>query len=334
MNNVQCEAAPSNRIVHCSLYIKLYPMTNTTTSPIFEPIVIPQKRPLLAWVLLTCMALVWGSSFIMIKKALGTFTAQQVASGRIFFAFLFFVPFMLVQIRQAEVRQALRHRWLALLASGTMGFLIPAFLFAEAGSHLSSSLSGTLNSLSPLFVLLVGTLVFAQRFRANQVWGILLGFVGSLILVFFSATGSFSINGYALLVVLATFMYGTNTNLISKYLAHLPALVATPWTFAFVGPVAGIFLLSTDFISRATQPGIRESLGAILFLGIMASGITSVLFIRVMQLSSGVFAASVTYLIPVVAVVWGLFDGEVIYPQQYLGLTISLLGIYLVNRQK
>lgn len=305
-----------------------------TPSPVLEATITAEKRPLLAWVLLTCMALVWGSSFIMIKKALGAFTVQQVASGRIFFAFLFFLPFMIVQIRQATIRQTLRRQWPALLGSGTMGFLLPAFLFALAGSHLSSSLSGTLNSLSPLFVLLVGTLVFAQRFRSNQVWGIMLGFVGSLILVFFSATGSFSINGYALLVVLATVMYGANTNLISKYLAHLPALVATPWTFAFVGPIAGVFLLSTDFISRATQPGVWEPLGAILFLGILASGITSVLFIRVVQLASGVFAASVTYLIPVVAVIWGLFDSETIYPQQYLGLTISLAGIYLVNRQK
>ncbi|NID13129.1 DMT family transporter [Fibrivirga algicola] len=306
-------------------------MTETTTP---EPVLVVQKRPLLAWILLTCMALVWGSSFIMMKKALGAFTVQQVASGRIFFAFLFFLPFMLVQIRKSDVQQTLRLRWPALLASGSLGFLLPAFLFAEAGAHLSSSLSGTLNSLSPLFVLLTGTLLFRQRFRANQVWGIMLGFVGSLILVFFSATGTFTVNGYALLVVLATLMYGINTNLIGKYLSHLPALVATPWTFAFVGPIAGIFLFSTDFISRAVAADALVPLGAVLFLGILASGITSVLFIRVVQLASGVFAASVTYLIPVVAVVWGLFDGETIYPQQYLGLTISLLGIYLVNRQK
>ena len=306
----------------------------TTPSPVLDPTVTVEKRPLLAWLLLTCMALVWGSSFIMMKKALVVFTVQQVASGRIFFAFLFFLPFMVVQIRQAEVRQALRHRWLALLGSGVLGFLIPAFLFAEAGAHISSALSGTLNSLSPLFVLLLGVLVFAQRFRANQVWGIMLGFVGSLILVFFGGNGSFSVNGYALLVVLATLMYGANTNLIAKYIAHLPALVATPWTFAFIGPIAGVVLLSGDFISRATQPGVWEPLGAILFLGILASGITSVLFIRVVQLASGVFAASVTYLIPVVAIVWGLFDGETIHVYQYLGLTISLAGIYLVNRQK
>lgn len=305
--------------------------TATTTQ---EPIVETEKRPLLAWMLLTGMALVWGSSFIMMKKALVVFNPQQVASARIFSAFLFFLPFMLVQIRRADVRLALRQRWLALFLSGVLGFLLPAFLFAEAGAHISSALSGTLNSLSPIFVLLLGTLVFAQRFRANQVWGILLGFVGSLVLVFFSASGSFSINGYALLVMLATILYGANTNLIAKYLSHLPALVATPWTFAFIGPVAGAFLLSTDFVSRAAQANALQPLGALLFLGILASGITSVLFIRVVQLASGVFAASVTYLIPVVAIVWGLFDGETIYPQQYLGLTISLLGIYLVNKQR
>ena len=309
-------------------------MTTEPTALPPKPLPTAQKRPLLAWLLLVCMALVWGSSFIMMKKALGAFTVQQVASGRIFFAFLFFTPFMVVQLLRPDVRLALRRRWLALLVSGMLGFLFPAFLFAEAGAHLSSSLSGTLNSLSPLFVLLAGSLLFRQTFRANQVWGILLGFVGSLILVFFSATGSFTINTYALLVVLATVMYGINTNLIGKYLSYLPALVVTPWTFAFIGPVAGVFLLSTDFTTRAVQANALGPLGAVLFLGILASGITSVLFIRVVQLASGVFAASVTYLIPVVAVVWGLFDGETIHPYQYLGLTISLLGIYLVNRQK
>jgi drug/metabolite transporter (DMT)-like permease len=300
----------------------------TTAPPITET-----KRPLLAWVLLTCMALVWGSSFIMMKKALVVFTSQQVASARIFSAFLFFIPLMLVQVRKPEVRVALRQRWFALLMSGILGFLLPAFLFAEAGAHISSALSGTLNSLSPLFVLLLGTLVFRLRFRQNQVVGILMGFVGSMILVFFSASGSFSVNGYALLVMLATVMYGANTNLISKYLSHLPALTATAWTFAFVGPIAGAVLLSSDFLSRAAQPSALVPLGALAFLGILASGITSVLFIRVVQLASGVFAASVTYLIPVVAIIWGLLDGETILWQQYLGLSISLAGIYLVNKQ-
>jgi drug/metabolite transporter (DMT)-like permease len=302
----------------------------TTTPPL---VVTTEKRPLLAWVLLTCMALVWGSSFIMMKKALAVFTSQQVASARIFFAFLFFVPLMLVRVRRAEVRLAVGQRWFALLLSGILGFLLPAFLFAEAGAHISSALSGTLNSLSPLFVLLLGTLVFQLRFRQNQVMGILMGFVGSMILVFFSASGSFSVNGYALLVMLATVMYGANTNLISKYLSHLPALTATAFTFAFVGPVAGVVLLSSDFLSRAVQPGALVPLGALAFLGVLASGITSVLFIRVVQLASGVFAASVTYLIPVVAIIWGLLDGETILWQQYLGLSISLMGIYLVNKK-
>lgn len=305
-------------------------MSTTTTH---EPVIKTEKRPLLAWVLLTAIALIWGSSFILMKKALAVFSSQQIASGRIFFAFLFFLPLILTQSRRPDVREALRQRWVALLVSGVVGYLLPAFLFAEAGAHIASALSGTLNSLSPLFVLLLGTLVFGQTFRANQVWGIMLGFIGSMILVFFGESGSFSINGYALLVMLATIMYGVNTNLIAKYLAHLPALVAIPWTFAFIGPVAGISLFSTDFLSRAQQAHTFIPLGAILFLGGMASGVSSVLFNRVIQLASGVFAASVTYLIPVVAIVWGLFDGEAVSLQQYAGLTISLLGIYLVNKR-
>ena len=297
-----------------------------------EPVVIPQKRPLLAWILLCSLALVWGSSFILIKRSLDSFPPEQVGAGRLVFALLFFTPFLAQQSRQADVRVAVRHRWVALLASGVVGFVIPAFLFAQAGAHLNSSLAGALNSLSPLFTLILGAVFFGQALKLRQVTGILLGLTGSLLLVFFSATGSFQINGYALLVVLATICYGLNTNLIGRYLSHLPALVSTAWLFAFAGPIALLTLLPTDFLSRVANSNNSWSIGALVTLGVFGSGLMSIFFNRVMQLSSPLFAASVTYLIPIVALMWGVLDGETIYAVQFAGMGVCLVGIWLVNK--
>lgn len=297
-----------------------------------EPVVLPQKRPLLAWVLLCCLALVWGSSFILIKRSLSAFPPEQVAGGRLVFALLFFTPFLIRQRQSADVRVAVRHRWVALLASGVIGFVIPAFLFAEAGAHLNSSLAGALNSLSPLFTLILGGVFFGQSLKIKQVAGILLGLAGSLLLVFFSATGSFQINGYALLVVLATVCYGLNTNLVGRYISHLPAIVSTAWLFAFAGPIALLTLMPTDFLGRVIEPQNSWSVGALATLGVFGSGLMSIFFNRVMQLSSPLFAASVTYLIPVVALLWGVLDGETIYAVQFVGMGVCLLGIWLVNK--
>ncbi len=278
------------------------------------------------------MALVWGSSFILIKRSLEAFSPEQVAAGRIFLAFLFFVPFQAFQIQQPGNRRELRLKWPYLIAVGMTGYLIPAYLFSVAGAHLNSSLAGALNSLSPLFTLFIGAIFFGNQVKSRQTVGILLGLVGSILLVFFSATGEFSVNAYALLIVLATVCYGTNTNLIGRHLSYLPALVSTAWTFFFIGLVALGLLLPTDFWSKIVNPENRWSLGALAMLGILASGVMSVLFNRVIQLTSPLFGASVTYLIPVVALLWGLLDGETIYAAQYLGMAVCLLGIYLTNK--
>ncbi len=297
-----------------------------------ETVVLSQKRPLLAWVLLGTLAFAWGSSFILIKRSLVAFPPEQVAAGRLVFALLFFAPFLAGQSRQADVRVAVRHRWVALLASGVIGFVIPAFLFAEAGAHLNSSLAGALNSVSPLFTLIIGAAFFGQKLQWRQTAGILLGLAGSLLLVFFSATGQFEINGYALLVVLATVCYGLNTNLIGRYLKHLPALVSTAWLFAFAGPIAGLTLIPTDFFTRVFDGQNAWPLGALIVLGVFGSGLMAIVFNRIMQLASPLFAASVTYLIPIVALGWGVLDGETIFPVQFLGMGVCLLGIWLINK--
>ncbi|RCR69775.1 DMT family transporter [Larkinella punicea] len=286
------------------------------------------NRRLLAWLLLILVALIWGTSFILIKHSLGVFSPMQVGTGRIFLAFLFFLPYLVILGKKFP-----RDRWLPLLGSGMLGYLIPAVLFATAGAHLNSSLAGTLNALSPLFTFLIGVILFRGRAKLLQVGGILLGFAGSVFLVFFSATGSFSFNGYAFLIVLATLCYGFNINIVSRYLSDLPALLSTASTFAMVGPIALLGLATTDFPTRVAAPGSTPALLMLLTLGMVGSGFATILFNRIIQLTSGVFASTVTYLIPVVAVLWGLFDGEPLHWPQVAGMGICLLGVYLINKK-
>ena len=297
----------------------------SASEPIPTP---PSNRRLLAWMLLILVALIWGTSFILIKHSLGVFSPMQVGTGRIFLAFLFFLPYLIILGKKFP-----RNRWLPLLGSGLLGYLIPAVLFATAGAHLNSSLAGTLNALSPLFTFLIGVILFRGRAKLVQVGGILLGFAGSVFLVFFSATGSFSFNGYAFLIVLATLCYGFNINIVSRYLSDLPALLSTASTFAMVGPIALLGLATTDFPTRVAAPGSTPALLMLLTLGMVGSGFATILFNRIIQLTSGVFASTVTYLIPVVAVLWGLFDGEPLHWPQVAGMGICLLGVYLINKK-
>jgi drug/metabolite transporter (DMT)-like permease len=297
----------------------------SASEPIPTP---PANRLLLAWLLLILVALIWGTSFILIKHSLGVFSPMQVGTGRIFLAFLFFLPYLIMLGKKFP-----RDRWLPLLGSGLLGYLIPAVLFATAGAHLNSLLAGTLNALSPLFTFLIGVILFRGRAKLVQVGGILLGFAGSVFLVFFSATGSFSFNGYAFLIVLATLCYGFNINIVSRYLSDLPALLSTASTFAMVGPIALLGLATTDFPTRVVAPGSTPALLMLLTLGMVGSGFATILFNRIIQLTSGVFASTVTYLIPVVAVLWGLFDGEPLHWPQVAGMGICLLGVYLINKK-
>ncbi len=298
-----------------------------------SPLVSRSSYPLLAWGLLFLMALVWGSSFILIKFSLRAFTPAQVGAGRIAMAFLFFLPFLVRQARQPEMRLLFRQHWLLLLVSGGFGYLIPAQMFALAGAHLSSSLSGALNALSPLFTLALGSLFFGRPLVLRQAAGIALGVAGSVLLVFFSANGQFSVNAWALLVVLATVGYGLNTNVLGRYLSHLPALFIAVWSFALIGIPALLYLLTTDFPARAVRAENGLPLLALCALGSLGSGLMSVFFNRVVQLASPLFAASVTYLIPVVALGWGLLNTESIYLWQYIGMAVCLLGVYLINRK-
>jgi drug/metabolite transporter (DMT)-like permease len=290
----------------------------------------PQKStvPAQAYLLLGILALVWGSSFILMKRALVGFSAPQVASLRIFAAFVFFLPVAFAHRGDLPPRS----RWGLVALAGALGNLIPAFLFTWAGKDLDSSVIGILNSFTPLFGLLIGAAFFGQALRAQQLIGMLFGLVGCGLIIFVGTGGTLRLNAYALLPILATVCYGLNLHVIKRASAGLKSVPFTAATFLAIGPLATIALFSTDFSQRAAQSGTVWPLLAGLTLGILGSGVAMIFFNRLIQIVSTVFASSVTYLIPIVSVGWGLLDGERLSAQQFLGMAVILVGVYLVNR--
>ncbi len=299
--------------------------TKTTTNQITTS---KLQNPLLAWGLLALLAVIWGSSFILVKKSLSIFDAPQVGSLRITAAFLFFLPFFLINLKKIPFQKA--HFFLLV---GCLGNLFPAYLFSLAGSKLDSGVSGALNSTTPLFTLIVGGLFFGNKITSKQTAGIILGFVGALLLILAGAKG-LAFNWYALYVILATVFYGLNLNITKKHLTglNLSPFLITSFIFMTIGPVALVVLFSGDFIEKVQRPEALQPLFYTIILGVMGSAIAMVLFNRLIQMTSAVLASSVTYLIPIVAILWGILDGETIQIQHFLGMGIILVGVYLVNK--
>ncbi len=220
------------------------------------------------------------------------------------------------------------------MLSGLFGYLLPAMVFGAAGSKISSSLSGTLNATTPIFVLLVGWVLFKKHIYKYQFIGIFLGFIGSIILISSGGNISFDFsNPYALLILGATFLYGVNTNILSYHLSSVRPIVISSFSVGFVGIPAFIILLFTDFFSKIILEENRIYLVYYLILGVINSGLAAVLYNYLLKITTPIFASTVTYLIPVVAIVAGLFDGEKISLMHFTGMGIILLSIFILNKK-
>ncbi len=281
------------------------------------------------WGYLLLLSLIWGSSFILIKKGLVGLTAFQLGSLRIIFAALF-----LLVIGFRSLIKIPHHQWRYIALTSLFGTFIPAYLFAIAQTQIDSSISSILNSLTPLNTLLIGVLFFRLDFRRNQIFGVLIGLVGSALLIWNGAVHHPNQNYYyAFLVLIASICYATNVNLIKKYLSDLPPLSITTGNFLVLLFPALAVLYSTGFFAMTYGEEVQESVLYILILGVLGTGIANIIFFKLIQISSPVFATSVTYLIPVVAFFWGMLDQELLTPVQLFGAFIVLVGVYLSARK-
>lgn len=283
-------------------------------------------------VLMLCLlALVWGSSFILMKKGLVIFSPAEVAAMRICSAGLFMIPLVVPKMRGLSLAQ-----WLWLAVSGATGSFLPAFLFTNAQTQLSSGLTGVLNAITPLFVLIIGVLFFRQKALSQQIVGLLLGFTGSVLLTISGNGALGDVNWYALLVIAATFCYGANLNLIKFKLEGIRPITITGLSLGiFTFPLLAYLLGYSKLLHHLKHTdGAWLAFSYILILGIIGTALALILFNRLVQLSSPIFASSVTYLIPLVALAWGVLDGEDLRPIHLLAMLIILMGVYITNKKK
>ncbi|MDQ2655792.1 MAG: DMT family transporter, partial [Bacteroidota bacterium] len=252
-------------------------------------------------------------------------------SLRVAAASLFLLPIALTKLKGLTGTH-----YVKLFASGLMGIFFPAFLFALAQTRLESSVTGIMNSLTPIITLLVGVFFFRQEFRRRSIVGIIIGLIGTVILVLANTGGRIGgVNLFALFVILACVFYATNLNFIKYRITELRAITITSVSLMLIGPLAGLYLfVFTDFTYKlSNDDGAWVAFGYILLLGFMSTSLATILFNKLVKISSPLYTSSVTYLIPVVAVLWGLFDGEKLYAGHFAGMAAIICGVYLANRK-
>jgi len=283
----------------------------------------------LKWVILVSLALIWGSSFILIKKGLDGLNPFQLGSLRIIFCAIF-----LLIIGFKNITTIPLHKWKYIALTSLFGTFIPAYLFAIAQTEINSSVSSILNSLTPLNTLILGAIVFGLDFKRTQIFGVIVGLIGTMLLIFNGAIHHPNQNyWYTILVLIASICYAMNVNFIKKYLSDLKPLTITVGNFLVMLFPALLVLTFTDFFSVVQVEKVQHAMIFVAVLGIIGTGIANVLFYKLIQMSSPVFATSVTYLIPVVAFFWGLLDNEMLTPLQFIGAFIILIGVYLSSKK-
>jgi len=280
--------------------------------------------------ILMILAFIWGSSFILMKIGMKSFSSDQAAALRILLASLALLPIAVRQIKKLQWKDMK-----SLLIAGFIGSFFPAFLFMKSETRIDSSLAGMLNSLTPVFTLIVGLLFHRMAFRRMQVVGLSIGLAGATGLIL--ASDGFhigTINSYALYIVLATFFYAVSINQIKSKLSHLSGVQITSFSFLFIGPVALIYLVTTNFAPVLANPGWPVHLLALATLAIVGTALAMLLMNSLIRYLSAVAATSVTYIIPIFAIMWGLLYGENVTLLHLIFMGLILVGVYLINWKK
>jgi drug/metabolite transporter (DMT)-like permease len=286
------------------------------------------------WALLVILTLIWGTSFILIKRGLEVFSPGEVGAYRMVAAATILLPLSIPKIKNLNRTQIKN-----LLIAGLLGSFIPAFLFPMAQTQLSSSLTGVLNALTPLFVVLVGALFFNTKITVKNAIGLVIAFVGVLILVTYKDGGGWDsltgINAYALFVIAACICYAFNLHVIKTRFTKLKSIEISSISLLMILPLALTYLFAgTQFSYKLiTHPGALEALGYVTILGMVGTATGLILFNIMVKSATPFFASLVTYTIPIVAIMWGVLDGEVLLLGHYIGIAAVILGVWVGNRK-
>lgn len=294
-----------------------------------QQIITDDNISLKSWGILILLSIIWGSSFILIKKALIAFSPVDVACLRIGITSLAFAPFLIYLWKDIDW-----NKWKYFLLVGTTGSALPALLFAIAQTQVSSSMAGVLNSLTPLFTLILGYFLFKNKISKFQVLGILAGFTGASLLILGGATADISGNViFGSLIIFATFCYAYNVNAINAFFKDTRPLIISAVSFSLLGPLALAYLACSGFYTQlTTHEYAYYSMASVTFLALFGTVLSTVLFFKLIKDTNPIFGSSVSYLIPIVALIWGLSDGEQLFIPQMIGMATILTGIYLIKK--
>jgi drug/metabolite transporter (DMT)-like permease len=282
-----------------------------------------EKRKIWHWLVLALLSLIWGTSYILMKKGLESFSSIQIGSLRIFITFLCLLPIAIKNLSKLN-----RKNILSLLIIGFCGNAIPAYLFPLSETHINSSLAGMLNSLSPVFTLVIGILIYKRKAIRSQVAGVFVGLIGAAGLLY---TGSFTFAPYGLFVVLATILYGFTSNEVSK-VRGLNGIQITALAFFVVSPPAILHLAFSDHSAALATAHWTRNLCFIAILAIVGSATAQALYYVLIRDTSPVFASIVTYFIPIVATMWGLADNEHLTSSMLVAVIFVFAGVYIINK--
>ncbi len=273
--------------------------------------------------ILILLALTWGSSYFLMREALESFTPIQVAGFRIFFTWLCFLPIAVRNLKYITGKNIK-----SFLIIGVLGNAIPNFLFPIAQTRIESSLAGMLNSLSPVFTLIVGALFYSRKIKPLQTAGVALGLLGALGLLY---QGSLTFNFYGLFVILATLLYGISANEIGT-LKGISGFGIMSLAFFFIGPIAALVLAFSDLPSSFRTEGWQINLAGIVLLAVAGTFLANSLYSYLIVHKSPMYAVSVTYLSPVVSTGWGFFLHESVRLSMIISISVILAGVYIITR--
>lgn len=283
-------------------------------------------------ILLWLTAFLWGSSFILMKRGLETFSYMQVAAMRIFFSFIILLPLIIKHIKVINRKNIRSFLLLSFIANG-----INAFLFTKAQTKISSSLAGILNILVPLFTLTIGIFFYrVKTTKPTNILGVVLGFLGAFALIFSGSKGNLleGENLYGLFIILACLGYGFTSNEVKEYLSKYSGIVLASLAFLFSGPIAGLYLIFSDFSTAIYAPNFTSSLFYVFLLALSGSVLAVFLFYTLIKHTTALSAVMVNYLVPLFAVMWGVIDGEKFSVYQGIFALLIILGVYFVTKKK
>ncbi len=280
------------------------------------------------WLLLGLLTLIWGTSYILIKKGLIAFTPVELTCLRIGISGLCAFP-----VAVGAIKFVPKEKYITLLLVGLFSSAIPAFLFALSITKSDSSVNGILNALSPMWTILVGYYVYHVIISKQKVTGVVIGFLGAVVLVVGKGLNNIKIDlAYGFLPLVATFCYGIGTNITKHKLQHDNPVGTTAVAMSMTGIPALIACFFTGAIPKIASGNVWPSLACVAVLAVVSTLTAWVLFYRLLQRTDALFAASVTYLVPIVALSWGLLDGEVLTLIQFGGMALILMGVYFTTK--